>query len=435
MPLFTYRAVDRSGKSATGTMTAENKGSAFDQLAARGLSPIAVEEQGAKANGNGRLSRMFGNGQAASSPSSGSRQDGFEKAAAVGPPPAATKVSQAALESFTREMANLLAAGLPLSRALSLLKREASQPSAKRVWSQIHDDVVGGEALADAMAHWPRVFSTVYVAMVRAGEQGGFLHVVLQQIADFRVREADLKGKVKAALIYPLVLACVAVGVLAFLLTFFIPKFSGIFAEFGADLPLLTRIIVAASTLVTKYGLFVLIAVIFAAIGLKRYSATENGRRFIERTILKTPALGRVMARFGLVRFSRMLGTLVGSGVPLVSALRTAKEALGNQTLADTVAHAIDEVQRGAPLSRSLAVSPILFPPSVVEMVAIAEETGRLDKELIRLSVSYESDLDRQLRMLVSLAEPLILIVMAAVIGTVVVGMILPVFMMQDLVK
>src|SRR5215212_8485138 len=138
------------------------------------------------------------------------------------------------------------------------------------------------------------------------------------------------------------------------------------------------------------------------------------------------------MARFGLVRFSRMLGTLVGSGVPLVSALRTAKEALGNQTLADTVAHAIDEVQRGAPLSRSLAVSPILFPPSVVEMVAVAEETGRLDKELIRLSTSYEGELDRRLRMLVALAEPVLLFIMAGLIGTVVVGMLLPVFTLQD---
>jgi type II secretory pathway component PulF len=130
-----------------------------------------------------------------------------------------------------------------------------------------------------------------------------------------------------------------------------------------------------------------------------------------------------------------MLGTLVGAGVPLVSALRTAKEALGNQTLADTVAHAIDEVQRGAPLSRSLAVSPQLFPPSVIEMVAVAEETGRLDKELVRLSISYEAELERRLRMLVALAEPLLLIVMASIIGTVVVGMILPVFMLQDMIK
>jgi type II secretory pathway component PulF len=151
--------------------------------------------------------------------------------------------------------------------------------------------------------------------------------------------------------------------------------------------------------------------------------------------MLRTPALGKVMARFALVRFCRMLGTLVGAGVPLVSSLRTAKEALGNQTLADTVGHAIEEVQRGSPLSRSLSASPLLFPPSVVEMVAVAEETGRLDKELVRLSIAYEAELERNLRMLVALAEPLLLLIMASVIGTVVVGMLLPVFMLQDLVK
>jgi hypothetical protein len=148
-----------------------------------------------------------------------------------------------------------------------------------------------------------------------------------------------------------------------------------------------------------------------------------------------SPALGRVVARLALVRFTRMLGTLVGSGVPLVASLRTAREALGNQTLADTVTHAIEEVQRGSALSRALAASPVLFPASVVEMVAVAEETGRLDKELVRLSISYEADLERRLRILVALAEPLLLFVMAAVIGTVVVGMLLPVFMLQDLVK
>jgi type II secretory pathway component PulF len=151
--------------------------------------------------------------------------------------------------------------------------------------------------------------------------------------------------------------------------------------------------------------------------------------------MLRTPALGRVVARLALVRFTRMLGTLVGSGVPLVASLRTAREALGNQTLADTVTHAIEEVQRGSALSRALAASPVLFPASVVEMVAVAEETGRLDKELVRLSISYEADLERRLRILVALAEPLLLFIMAGVIGTVVVGMLLPVFMLQDLVK
>jgi type II secretory pathway component PulF len=168
---------------------------------------------------------------------------------------------------------------------------------------------------------------------------------------------------------------------------------------------------------------------------IRRAMQTESGRRTFERMVLKTPALGKVSARFALVRFCRMLGTLVGSGVPLVSALRTAKESLGNQTLSDAVGHAIEEVQRGTPLSKSLAATPVLFPASVVEMIAIAEETGRLDKELQRLSITYEADLDRNLRMLVALAEPLMLFITAAVIGTVVVAMLLPILELQDVVK
>ena len=431
MPLYTYKALDRQGRQTTGTLPAESKGAAFDQLASQGLSPVAVSEQVSSAASGSRLSRLFGSAE-----TSGTTTN----TAASAPPPAQTKVSQASLESFTREMANLLAAGLPLSRALGLLRREASQPVAKRVWSIIHDDVVGGTSLADALAKWPRIFSSVYIAMVRAGEAGGFLHVVLQQIADFRAREQELRGKVKAAMIYPAVLATVACGVLIFLLTFFIPRFSTIFAEFGESLPALTQAIVTASNAVkiafTRVeALFFWGAVVAGVIAAKRAADTDAGRRAIERMVLRLPGIGRVSARFALVRFCRMLGTLVGAGVPLVSSLRTAREALGNQTLADTVSHAIEEVQRGSALSKSLAVSPVLFPPSVVEMVAVAEETGRLDKELVRLSVSYEAELERNLRMLVALAEPVLLFVMAAVIGTVVVGMLLPVFMLQDLVK
>jgi type II secretory pathway component PulF len=433
MPTYAYKALDRQGRQTAGVLPAESRVGAFDQLSARGLSPISVDEQNGAggASAGSRIGRLFGSSREVAPAPAG----GLASTAKNLAPPASTKVSAASLESFTREMANLLAAGLPLSRALALLKREASQPQAKRVWGEVHDDVVGGTPLGDALAKWPRVFSTVYVAMVRAGEAGGFLPVVLQQIADFRTREQELKGKVKAAMVYPVVLGCMACAVLIFLLTFFIPRFTSIFSEFGADLPWLTKMIVGASHLVTDYGLFVAIALVVAIVAGRRAAATENGKRAIERVILKTPALGAVVSRFALVRFCRMLGTLVGSGVPLVTSLRTAKEALGNQTLADTVSHAIDEVQRGAPLSRSLAASPLLFPASVVEMVAVAEETGRLDKELVRLSVSYEAELERRLRMLVALAEPMLLFVMAAIIGTVVVGMLLPVFMLQDLVK
>jgi type II secretory pathway component PulF len=418
MAVFTYTALDRDGRQTTGTVPAETRAAAMDEVVGRGLAPIAVEEQ-RSANGNGHSAGLSAGLSGLLSHRSAS---------------ASTRVPRSAVESFTRELANLLAAGLPLSRALHLLRREASHAGARNVWGKVHDEVVGGTSLADALAKWPRVFSKVYVAMVRAGEAGGFLHVVLQQIADFRAREQELKGKVKAALVYPCVLGVFACLVLAFLLVFFIPKFSGIFKDFGAQLPFLTRMIVSLSAAVVTYGPFVLIGVVVAIVLARRALASEAGRRFLERVILKTPALGIVSARFALVRFCRMLGTLVGAGVPLVAALRTARESLGNQTLADAVTHAIDEVQRGTPLSRSLASTPVLFPASVVEMVAIAEETGRLDKELIRLSHAYEDELDRRLRMLVALAEPAMLFLTAVVIGVVVVGMLLPILTLQDVV-
>ena len=413
MAVFAYTALDRQGRRTSGTVPADNRAAAMDVVSARGLSPVSIEEQ-RNGNGNGHAAASGGNGASTAAPS--------------------TRVPQSAVESFTRELANLLAAGLSLSKALHLLRREASSAGARNVWSKIHDDVVGGTSLADALAKWPKAFSKVYVAMVRAGESGGFLHVVLQQIADFRTREQDLKGKVKAAMIYPCILAFFACGVLAFLLTFFIPKFSGIFAEFGGNLPWLTRAMVAVSAVAVRYSPLALLAIVAGVWGARRALTTPKGRRFVDQAVLKTPALGRVIARFALVRFCRMLGTLVGAGVPLVAALRTAKESLGNQTLGDAVGHAIEEVQRGTPLSRSLAATPVLFPPSVVEMVAIAEETGRLDSELQRLATAYEGELDRNLRMLVALAEPLVLFLSAVLIGIVVLSMLLPILTLQDVV-
>ena len=407
MGVFAYTALDQTGRKMTGTIPAENRAAAMDQVIQQGLAPVSIEESGL--------------GKTAATP---------EVKAST-----SIKVPQSALESFTRELANLLAAGLPLSRALSLLRREVAHVGAKNVWSRVHDDVVGGVPLAEAMAKWPRVFSSVYVAMVRAGEAGGFLHVVLQQIADFRTREQELKGKVKAAMVYPCVLAVLACAVLVFLLTFFIPRFSPLFAQFGGNLPFLTQMIVAASKWLTSYGVFIAIALAFGIFAAKRWLGTEPGKRAIERATLRAPVIGKLAARFALVRFARMLGTLVASGVPLIASLRVAKEALGNQTLSDSIAHAIEEVQRGTALSRSLAANPLLFPPSVIEMIAISEETGRLDKELIRLSTAYEAELDRGLRMLVALAEPLLLFIMAGLIGTVVVGMLLPVFNLQELIK
>ena len=404
MPLYAYTALDGAGGQTQGEVSAESRSTALARVAIQGLHVVSIE----------------------------ARDE-------VGTPAAPTsrtgRVSAARVEAFTRELANLLAAGVPLSRALSILSREAAHPTAREQWTAIHDDVAGGAALADSLARWPRSFPPVYVAMVRAGEAGGFLDVVLSQIADFRSRERDLIGRVKAALVYPMILAVLAGAVLVFLMTFFIPRFSSIFTEFGGSLPWLTRSIVSTSKVVSGHGVMILIVGTLAFVGMQRLLASDAGRRSFERAVLGTPALGTVVGRFALVRFCRMLGTLLGAGVPLVASLRVAREAIGNQTLSDAVSHAVEEVQRGKPLARSLSQAPKLFPPSVVEMVAVGEESGRLDQELVRLAAAYESELDRQLRMLVALVEPALLFIMAGVVGTVVIGMLLPVFTLQELIR
>lgn len=432
MATFAYTAVGRDGKRTSGTLSADNRSAAISQVTRLGLHPVKMDE-----DRKGKPATVKSAAKpTVSAKNAGPAKPGMPTVTLPPPPIAGTlKVSQKLIEGFTRELANLLGGGVSLARALALLKREASNASARALWTSIHDDVVGGTSLADALAKFPRSFTTVYVAMVRAGEAGGFIDVVLQQIADFRTREADLKGKVKAALVYPIILATFAVAVVAFLLTWFIPRFSGIFKEFGGELPALTKGIVFASNLLKDYGIFILIALVIGIFVFRQAVQTDVGRRRFEKTILSIPVLGSVIAHFALVRFCRMLGTLIGAGVPLVMSLKTAREAIGNQTLADTVSQGIEEVQRGQALSKSLAESPRLFPASVVETIAVAEETGRLDKELVRLATSYESDLDRQLRMLVAVAEPLLLFTMAGIIGTVVVGMLLPVFNLQDLIK
>ncbi len=404
MPVFTYKAISREGEKTSGTVPAPNREAALDQVVEQGLVPVAVAEQRSAAQVRTGLFGSLG------------------------------RVSQTSVEAFNRELANLLAAGVSMSRSLSILAREASQAAARRQWAAIHDDVTGGTSLADAMSKWPRSFPPVQVAMVRAGETGGFLDVVLEQIASFRSRERDLKGRVRSAMVYPVVLAVLAAGVLVFLLTYFIPRFSEIFADFGENLPALTRAVVAVSHAVTRYGLVIAGAAVLAVILVRRILDSASGRLATERALLRVPVIGRLLARFALVRFCRMLGTLLGAGVPLVSSLKVAREAIGNQVLAEAVGTSTEQVQQGKPLARSLAINARLFPASVVEMVAVAEESGRLDEELKRLAGVYEDELDRRLRMLVSLAEPALLFVMAAIVGTIVIGMLLPVFTLQEFI-
>ena len=403
MSTFAYKAIDSTGQEIADKLVANDRSAAIEQLCGKDLNPISVERVQDK-RAEGFLARIGG-------------------------------VSKREVDAFTRQLANLLAAGVPISRALGILNREASRTASKKLWAVIHDQVAGGMALADALSLHPQAFSTVYVAMVRAGETGGFLELVLGQIATFRAREDELKGRVKAALIYPIILAVMSTAILVFLLTYFIPRFSVMFAEFGGSLPTLTQYIVSASRMLLKYWLVLILGIALAIFAVQRTLAEDEGRRTMEKFVLRAPLFGTGMARFALVRFCRMLGTLVGAGVPLISALKVAKEAIGNQVLADTVTIAIESVQRGNPLARSLEECRLLFPPAVIEMISVSEESGGLDQELTRLAGAYEVELDRHLKMMVALAEPLMLFVMAVLVGTVVIGMLLPIFNLQELIR
>lgn len=403
MATFVYKAMDGYGKQIEDRLVANDRAAAIEELFSKALSPISIERVD-ETQATGLFSRTG-------------------------------RVSKREVDDFTRQLSNLLAAGVPMSRALGILSRESSKPASKKLWATIHDQVSGGMALADSLAHHPRSFSNVYTAMVRAGETGGFLDIVLSQIASFRSREEDLKGRVKAALVYPIMLAILASCILVFLLTYFIPQFSKMFRDFGGTLPLLTQYIVGVSHLLRTYWVVFALGIAAAVFGIHRLTTKEEGRRALDTLLLRLPLLGTGMARFALVRFCRMLGTLVGAGVPLIGALRVAKEAIGHQVLADTVSDSIESVQKGNPLAHSLEGCRVLFPASVIEMISVAEESGRLDQELTRLAMAYEEELDRHLKMMVSLIEPLLLFVMAAVVGTVVIGMLLPIFSLQQLIK
>lgn len=408
MAEFEYKAVQPDGSITEGRMEASGRREAIRLLEGRGCQPLKLADaEGAGENGS----------------------TGFKL------PWDGSRISFAMLEDFTRSLSSLLTAGVPLSRALTILYEETSYPAASQKWKEVHDLVIDGVSLADAMARSPEAFPQVYVAMVEAGETGGFLDVVLGQIADFQAREKELKGKVLAALIYPTVLLVLAVGVLIFLMVFFIPRFQTLFEGFDAALPVLTQIIVGTSHIVRDYGLYLAVGLVVGLVAARNWIASDEGRRKWEGLLMRLPAVGSLIAKLAMSRFCRMLGTLLGAGVPLISGLTVARRSIGYQTITDAVHESIERVRKGEALASSLTTCRALFPGSALEMIKVAEESGRLDEELVRLANVSESALDRQLKTSVALAEPLMLFVIAGFIGLIFIGMVLPIFTIQDYIK
>jgi type II secretory pathway component PulF len=416
MPTFAYRALQADGTIAEGQLDAPGRPDALRQVETLGLRPVSLAEKAAasSAKNGSPLPAALGN-----------LSFKFES----------KKVSGKDLENFTRLLSSLLAAGVPLSRALVILYKEAASPVAQAKWKEVHDLVIDGMSLADAMAKSPETFPRVYVAMVEAGEAGGFLDVVLAQIADFQAREKELKSKVTTAMVYPCILLVLALVVLTVLLVFFIPKFQKVFSSVHGSLPLITQFIIGISHAVRSYGFFVAVGLVIVFLLVRTWFKSEKGRRVWEGLVLQSPIVGALTAQFAMARFCRMLGTLLGAGVPLVQGLNVARKSIGNQILVDAVAQSIERVQQGGRLGQSLADCKDLFPGSVLEMVSVAEESGKLDAELVRIASVTEIDLDRHLKTAVAFAEPLMLFLIAGFIGIIFIGMLLPVFSLQDYIK
>jgi type II secretory pathway component PulF len=422
MPTFSYKALQANGTMTEGRLDAPGRPDALRQMETLGLRPINLSETAA----------------AKSKPKNSAPAKGAAKADAPGNISfkfESKKVSAKELENFTRLLSSLLSAGVPLSRALVILSKESSKPAVSAQWRLIHDRVVDGMSLADAMAQSPETFPRVYVAMVQAGEAGGFLDVVLAQIAEFQSRDKELKSKVMTAMLYPAILFVLAMIVLTVMLVFFIPKFQNVFASLHGNLPLITQIIIGASHAVIHYGFVVAAGIAVIVFSVRAWFASEKGKRIWEALVLRAPIVGSLSAQFAMARFCRMLGTMLGAGVPLVQSLNVARRSIGNQVLVDAVSQSIERVQQGGRLGESLAECKNLFPGSVLEMVAVAEESGRLDVELVRIAAVTELDLDRNLKTAVAFAEPAMLFLIAGFIGIIFIGMLLPVLTMGANIK
>jgi len=397
VPEFTYEALASTGAKSAGSLVATSEREALAMLDARGLLPVRVT-----------ASRSA------------------TRSAKSGP-----KIRSRYTTVLYSQLADLLHSGVPLLRSLDILEKQASQPALAGVLREVRARVADGTALADALAQHPRAFNDLTVSMVRAGQEGGFLEDVLRRIADFTEHQEDLKSKVIGALAYPIFLAVVGFIVLNILVIFFVPRFEPIFQklEEKGELPALTVAIVATSHGLQRYGLWIVAAVVAGVVLLRRWIATPEGRLRIDHWRLRLPIVGSIYLNFALSRFTRILGTLLHNGIPILQALRIAQGSTGNRVLSLAIEKSAGNITAGDSLAAPLAACPYL-PRDVVEMVAVGEESNSLDTVLVNIATGLDKRTGRQLELFVRLLEPVMLLVMAAVTLLVVMGLLLPVFKM-----
>jgi len=401
---FAYTALDAAGVRRTGVVEAESRDAAVSRLASEGRFVLEIKAGAAKANDTSA---------AAGSRRAPSRQD---------------------LALFSRRMADLSAAGLPLDRVLQVVAEQSENAQLSHVAEATLLDVRGGMPVSQALARHPRLFNEVYTQTLRAGEASGQFAEVAGRLADFQEMEVARRSQVVSALTYPAILTFVAVSVVAFLLSFVVPRLSAVFKDMGGELPFTTRLLLDSTDFLTKNGLFVGGGLVGGIVALRAWFATESGALARDRFFLRAPAVGPVVRKATVSRFARVLATLVYGGVPILEALEIAGLSAGNRVFRKSAVQVQDDVRAGRPIADAMREAGA-FPPVLTHMVAIGEETGDLPKMLGRVADSLDFEVDTGMRRLVALVEPVIVLSMAGFVGFVVLSVVLPIFQAQNLVK
>lgn len=342
-------------------------------------------------------------------------------------------VSTKDLAIFTRQFSTMINSGLPLVQCLDILGKQAEKDGFKKVITQTMRDVESGATLADALSRHPAIFNDLFVNMVEAGEAGGVLDVILNRLATYMEKMNTLKRKVQSAMTYPAVVFLVTIAATTFMLLFIIPTFAKMYADFGSDLPAPTMIVMAISDLIrTKWWLLITI-IVAGVVGFRRYYNTKKGKAVIDRYSLRVPVFGQVLLKASIARFTRTLGTLVSSGVPILEGLDITGKAAGNSVVKEAVAKTKASISSGQTIAGPLRDSEV-FPPMVVQMIAVGEETGALDEMLSKIADFYDEEVDAAVDAMTSVIEPIMIVMMGGVVGGMVVAMYLPIFKLVSVI-
>lgn len=420
MPTFAYTALDARGQEVNNTLEAASEQEAIQALRQAGYYPTSVMEAGKAAKAAGRAK-----GAKAAPKAKGG---GLKKEINLNIPFLEKKtIKPKTLMIFTRQLATLIDSGLPLLRGLTVLGKQEPDQVLRKTIGKLADTVQGGSTFSDALSQHPKLFNKLYINMVRAGELGGVMEVVLVRLADFQEKAQKLKNKVVSAMFYPVIVLIIATLIMAFLLVYIVPQFEQIFADMlgGKPLPALTEFVIGVSRFVQTNWYVIIGVVVVVAISYNFGAKTAKGRAFIDAVKLKMPLFGDLIKKSAISRFSRTLGTLVTSGVPILQALNITRDTAGNAVLSDAIQHVHDSVKEGESIVSPLEKSGI-FPPMVVSMIDVGEETGQLPEMLLKIADVYDDEVDNTVAGLTSLLEPIMIVFLAVVVGTIVIALFLP---------